>query len=180
VLAPPAAPTLSTVPGGQLPSRYYNVLLTYTNPAGETMASVEVSNFNVPAGSLIQVASPAGEEDALGWNVYISEGPQAAIGNTASLEELKQNLGFIPIGLSWTEPQTGLIYGAAMPVVPTALTPVPTVVETNSSAAPVSGQQIGGDIYLLESLAQETLAQTQARVLEDAQENLNLLAPYFR
>jgi len=176
VLTPPAAPTLSTVPGGQLPTRTYYAVLTYVNADGETQPSIEAS-IAIAQGSLLQVASPGGESNAGGWNVYVSR--QA--GDAGSLEEALQNSTPIPIGLSWTEPQTGLVAGPGIPILPTGLAPVATICSSNSSAPGYAfGEQIGADIYLLESLAVETVAQMQSRVLADAQANLNFLSPYLR
>lgn len=54
-----------------------------------------------------------------------------------------------------------------------------TKVNSNTSSGAVTNQTLGGDIYLLESLAAETYDETKARVLADAQENLDFLAPFL-
>jgi spore germination protein YaaH len=55
---------------------------------------------------------------------------------------------------------------------------VSTICASNSSTPGfVSGDQIGGELWLLESLASENAEQVKARVLSDARTNLNFLAP---
>jgi hypothetical protein len=56
---------------------------------------------------------------------------------------------------------------------------VETKVTSNTSSGAVLNQTLGGDVYLLESLAQETYDEVRARVLADAQRNLDFLAPYL-
>ncbi len=56
---------------------------------------------------------------------------------------------------------------------------VETKVNSNTSSGAVTNQTLGGDIYLLESLDVETYDQVRARVLDDAQRNLDFLAPYL-
>ena len=56
---------------------------------------------------------------------------------------------------------------------------VATLCESNSSAAGfATGDQIGGDIYLLESLAKESLSDVTGRVYEDAAKDLALLVKW--
>jgi hypothetical protein len=171
VLAPPAGPALSTIAGGTLGARTYWVEVTYVNDSGETQPSSECV-IAVSAGYLLNVASPAPEGSATHWNVYIAD---------TTTGEVLQNAAPIPIGVSWTEPLYGLVGTQQPPNWNTAYTPVPTMCVSNSSVPWQNwpaGAQDGGDIYLLESLVQETLADTAARVLADAQANLDFLAPY--
>ena len=54
---------------------------------------------------------------------------------------------------------------------------VDTKVNSNTSSGAAPNQTLGGDIYLLESLDQETYEEVKTRVLLDAQRNLDFLAP---
>ncbi len=54
-----------------------------------------------------------------------------------------------------------------------------TKVNSNTSTGALPNQTLGADIYLLESLDQETYEEVKTRVLQDAQRNLDFLAPYL-
>ncbi len=56
---------------------------------------------------------------------------------------------------------------------------VETQVDSNTSSGAAPHQTLGGDIYLLESLDQETYEEVKTRVLQDAQRNLDFLSPYL-
>ena len=106
-LTSPAAPTLSQVAGGTIAATTYYVKTTYVDANGqETLASAE-SSLAVSLNNLLQVASPAAQTGATGWNVYVS---------TSTGTETRQN-GSTPIaiGTAWTEPTSGLVAGAAQP-----------------------------------------------------------------
>ncbi len=108
-LGAPATPVLSSVAGGTLAATTYFVKITYVNPSGETAPSTEAS-LAVLANNLLVVTSPAANQNATGYNVYVS---------TTSNTETKQNATPIAIGTNWTEPTTGLVTGAAMPTADT-------------------------------------------------------------
>jgi len=104
----PAAPALLQVAGGALGGRTYYVRLTYQTQFAETPWGAE-SSLAIDAGKLLKVTSPAGSGGgafATGYNVYAG---------TGSGTETKQNATPILIGTDWTEPDTGLIAGAAPP-----------------------------------------------------------------
>ena len=107
--AAPAAPTLGYVTGGALAKRKYYVRLSYVTPTGETAAGIEGS-ITIPANYLISIASPGVDVYSLAtsWNVYI--------GTTSALET--QQATGLNLSNSWTEPTTGLVSGAAMPLYP--------------------------------------------------------------
>ena len=109
-LGAPATPVLSSVAGGALAATTYFVKITYVNPSGETTPSAEAS-LAVAANNLLVVTSPLANQNATGYNVYVS---------TSTNTETKQN-GATPIaiGTNWTEPTTGLVTGAAMPTADT-------------------------------------------------------------
>lgn len=113
-IAAPAQPVLSQSAAGTLAATTYFVKITYTNAQGETTVSPE-ANLAVSANNVLGVASPAAENGATGWNVYVS---------TSTGTETKQN-GATPIaiGTNWTEPASGLVAGAAMPNSNTATVP---------------------------------------------------------
>lgn len=108
---PSAAATLTQAAGGTLSSRTYYVKITFSNDTGETGASTEAS-LAISANNLITVnqGSNGVPSGAKKMNIYIS--------TTTGNETLQ---GYIPLpntaGLTvtWTEPITGLISGAALP-----------------------------------------------------------------
>lgn len=104
-VGPPAAPAISQVASGTLAARTEFFRLTYVTPSGETLAGTEAS-LAITANNVAQVASPPQAKEATGYNVY---------GSTSSGTETKQNASPIAIGTAWTEPNTGLVAGAAMP-----------------------------------------------------------------
>lgn len=97
-LNPPAAPALSTVPGGSLPAAMYYVVITCVNSLGETLPSMEAS-LAVPAGNLLVVTSPPQSGNVTGYNVYA--------GISAGAEKL-QNSTPILLGQSWMVPVGGI------------------------------------------------------------------------
>lgn len=114
---PTTAPTLSQVSGGALSARTYYVKYTWANATGETVASTE-ANISLSANNLAKITLPT-TAYALGTtkiNIYIS-----TITNTETLQ------GYIDVdaqiesgeadwsNLTWTEPTTGLVTGAALP-----------------------------------------------------------------
>jgi hypothetical protein len=88
---------------------------TYTNAAGETIASQEVS-IAVPANSVCKVTMPAALPPGVtGVNVY---------GSTATGTETKQAGGPFAAAAIFTEPATGFIAGTALPTASSALTSI--------------------------------------------------------
>lgn len=120
--APAATGLLSQVAGGTIAATTYFVKITYVNANGETLGGTEAS-LAVSLNNLLVVASPpqsgAGSLAATGYNVYVS---------TTTGTETKQNGSTpIPIGVSWTEPTTGLVAGAALPSANTTGSNLPVV-----------------------------------------------------
>jgi hypothetical protein len=103
----PLLPSMSAVSSGALVAATYYVSVTYVTATGETALSPEAV-LKVSANSVLQVASPAIDSKSLatGWNVYVS---------TTSGKGTLQNASPISIGSTWTEPNPGLITGAAAP-----------------------------------------------------------------
>lgn len=104
----PVAPTLSQSVSGALAGRTYYVALTYQSIDGESLAGPE-SSLAVAANKVLGVASPSDPPAATiatTYNVYVG---------TTSGVLTKQNTVPIAIGTAWTEPNTGLIAGAAPP-----------------------------------------------------------------
>lgn len=104
-LAAPAAPTLTSTAGGSLAATTYYVVVTYTGPAGQTVASTE-SSLAVAASNLLKVTSPAAATGATKYYVYVGQ---------ATGEGTLQNPNGTTIGTDWTEPTTGLIFGCGPP-----------------------------------------------------------------
>ena len=104
-LAPPPAPTLSTVVAGSLTARTLYVRTSLENATGETLASNQ-STIDVPANSVLKVTSPAAVGNATNWYVYISDDPATA--------ELQEDTGAIAIGTDFTEGATGFAVTGAI------------------------------------------------------------------
>jgi len=109
--SPPAAPTLSQVVSGALAATTYFVKVTYTNALGESLPSDE-SSLAVLINNVLVVTSPSAATGMTGYNVYAS---------TATGTETKQ-AGPINLGTNWQEPNTGLVAGAALPLIDSSAT----------------------------------------------------------
>lgn len=120
---PTTAPTLSQTSGGALSSRTYYVKYTYRNDTGATLLSSE-ANITVSANNLLKFDFPYtstyGPPSGAKWvDIYIGttagtgtlQTSQPVAWNQETETVLSQNFG--PI--TWTEPTTGLVSGAAMP-----------------------------------------------------------------
>ncbi len=103
--APPTSPVLSTTAGGALGLRTEYYRLTYVGANGESSPSVELSQ-SIAASFLSKVTSPAAQTGETKYNVYAS--------STKGTETL-QNAAPITLGTDWTEPATGLKFGAGLP-----------------------------------------------------------------
>jgi len=114
--APAANGALTATAAGTLAAATYYVRSTWTNAAGETLASPETS-LAVAVNNVLNVAAPSSPPAAAtGWNVYVS---------TATGTETRQN-GTTPValGTAWVEPTTGLVAGTALPTSQTTATAV--------------------------------------------------------
>lgn len=101
---PGTAPVLSQTPGGTLSAATYYAVYTYTNPSGETLASVEAS-LAVSANNVLVIASPPPLAGAAAWNAYVS--------STSGTETLQAQ--GLAIGNAWQMPTSGLVSGRAVP-----------------------------------------------------------------
>ncbi len=111
-LGAPALPGLSTATtGGSLAAGTYLVKITYVNPSGETIGSAEASIVTTGTTSTITITSPAANQNATGWNAYVT-----AV-NGASGTETKQNTSATAIGTNLTI--TSIVTGAALPTADT-------------------------------------------------------------
>jgi hypothetical protein len=119
ILIGPPAPdistfTFSTVVGGALLLRSEFWKVTWTNAAGETVASAEFT-FQVPANSVGKITAPAVFPPGVtGVNVYAS---------STTGTETKQGV-IAAAGGNFQEPNTGFIAGTALPTDTTALTSI--------------------------------------------------------
>ncbi len=74
IAAAPAAPTLATAAtGGTIAAGTYQVEITYTNAAGETLASVSSSIITTGTTSTITIDSPVPATNATGWYAYVTQ-----------------------------------------------------------------------------------------------------------
>ena len=130
-LAPPLAPSLSSVAGGSIGARTYGLRLAYLTPEGETLAGPGAT-LSVASSHLVEVASPVPEVGATHYNVYMNvlppnkflSGVNALAVNGSPVNgsnvppvslPTRQNGFPIPIGTNWTEPTSGWVYGPALP-----------------------------------------------------------------
>lgn len=105
-----AAPTLGSTPGGTLPAATYYAEITYTTSAGESLPSAQAS-LAVAVNELLTIESPPAIGGVTGWNIYVGTSP-----TTLEL----QNAEPFAIGTNYTEPDGGLLTGAAPPTISTA------------------------------------------------------------
>jgi hypothetical protein len=111
-IGPPGLPSLSSIAGGSLAGTAYFVYTTFLTGAGETLPSAQNSIGPIGANQLLVVAAPSSPPpSALSWSVYVSN----TAGGGGSFQTLQQ--AAIPLGSNWTEPTSGLVAGAAPPVV---------------------------------------------------------------
>jgi hypothetical protein len=106
----PEPPLVSTVVGGALPARVYNLVTTFEDALeGESTAAAYSTPLYIPANSLAVVQSPTllvPTNDAgvpyNDYNVYASASSNQPQNTT-------QQAISIPIGTNWTEPTSGLV-----------------------------------------------------------------------
>jgi hypothetical protein len=118
----PAGQALSEVAGGTLAATTYHVRATLVNLSGGESTPSNEQTLAVDVNNLLHVTSPLpifpARASVTGWNIYVS---------TATGTETKQNSTPIAIGTNWTEPTSGLIAGAALPLIDTSATPASPV-----------------------------------------------------
>ncbi len=111
-LGAPGLPTVSTLTtGGSLAAGTYLVEATYVNPSGQTLGSAEASITTTGTTSTITITSPVANQNATGWNVYVT-----AV-NGLSGSETKQNTTATAIGTNFTV--TAIVAGAVLPTIDT-------------------------------------------------------------
>lgn len=110
---PTTGPSLSSTTAGSLGARTYYAKITWSNDTGETLASSE-TNLSILANKLVTVTLPstlpAGPPHGAKYaNIYL--------GTSSGSETLQASIS-VPNkdSWTWTEPLTGLIAGAALPV----------------------------------------------------------------
>lgn len=158
MVMPPPAPVLSSVSGGSLLTTSYAVAQTYVSPFGETTGG-GIAMIDIASDYVVSAASPPLANGAVEYNVYASAPVnQVALGginflpvNHAAVNVnpigtdryllTKQNPTPITIGTAWTEPDTGLVMGAALPGSNTSNTPVGIIITVPSGTAATYLQQ---------------------------------------
>lgn len=97
----PSAPvvTASGAPGADIT---YAIQFAWRSASGASSAASPVAHYSVLDGAQPVVSVADAPANASGWDVYVS---------IAGDPPLKQNLGAIPVGSSWTMPGTGLVAG---------------------------------------------------------------------
>lgn len=114
-LTPPGNAALSQVASGALAATTYFVRTSFLNGVGESIApaanettlAVLINNVLVVTQPPIPIGANGVAESATQWRVYVS--------TTTGTETLQATL---PIStLTWQEPNSGLVAGAAMPAV---------------------------------------------------------------
>lgn len=105
---PVAAPTIPTMTasgsGGSIPSNTYYVVVTYLNPAGESVGGVHSAGTALTSPANLVVTSPGASGNATTYNVYVGtstvgpfvlQGSPTAIGTPVTLSSLV-NTGATP------------------------------------------------------------------------------------
>jgi len=108
LLNPTSSLTLSQKAGGALSARTYYIKYTWANDTGETLPSTQQS-IAVSANNIVTIAVgfsfiPSG---AKSLKIYVS--------TTSGAETLQTTISLPAKVLSWTEPTSGLVSGAALP-----------------------------------------------------------------
>lgn len=143
---PSTAPTLSSTSGGSLGVRTYYVAYAWVNDTGQTLSSTE-SILTLADGQLLSFTHPYSDTygpptGAKAVNIYVgtssgSKTLQASV-PTAWHQET-QDVSTNTFGpVTWTEPATGLVSGAALPSVNTTATIMKYGIyeETSESSGP--------------------------------------------
>ncbi|HDY64690.1 MAG TPA: hypothetical protein ENH84_00455 [Phycisphaerae bacterium] len=106
-----AGDTFIVIPAGAVPPRTYSLSYTLATESGsETLESPVLTHGPTPGGTLVEVASPAFAEKALGWNLYA--------GQTAG-RRARQNDEPLPFGIPFQEPASGFLDEPELPSPPT-------------------------------------------------------------
>lgn len=106
----PEPPLVTTVAGGTLPARKYNLVTTFVDAlSGESTAAAYSTPLYIPANFLAVVQSPTTLVPANDAGVpYSSYNVYASSSSNLPQNTTLQTLSPITIGTSWTEPITGL------------------------------------------------------------------------
>ncbi|MCC7176598.1 MAG: hypothetical protein IT159_15500 [Bryobacterales bacterium] len=99
---PKAQPPVLSAAAGSAPAAMYWVRISWTGPGGQEGCASEPSVLAAPEGTVPRTNAGAAPPIATGWNVYVGAN---------SGEEQLQNVTPIPLGSSWTMPETGLTPG---------------------------------------------------------------------
>lgn len=97
----PAAPEVAAA-GAAGADVTYAIQVAWRSASGGSSAASPVTYYSAADGAQPAVSAPGAPENAAGWDVYVS---------IAGSVPLKQNIGAIPAGTSWTLPGTGLVPG---------------------------------------------------------------------
>lgn len=128
-LAAPVAPVTTTAAtGGTVAAGTYQTVVTYVNPAGETVGSASGPITTSGATSTITIPSPAASGNATGWYAYVSQ-----VGGATASATRQQAAGSptaIGTALTLTAPPTST--GASLPASNTATAPTSST-STNSN-----------------------------------------------
>lgn len=97
----PEAPqvTASGAPGADVT---YAIQVAWRSASGASSAASPVALYSATEGIQPAVSAEGAPANAAGWDVYVS---------VAGSLPVKQNLGAIPVGSTWTMPGTGLVPG---------------------------------------------------------------------
>jgi len=118
----PAAPYCTVTAGGSLPARYYSVMVTLTDSAGNESSASDETTIFIPANSLLRVHSPSMPVTTLSSGVTLNQYKVYAAGTTvvagvitpaSSNQEQFQTGSTTNLGSTWTEPTSGLVTGTA-------------------------------------------------------------------
>lgn len=143
---PTTAPTLSTVSGGSLGSRTYYVVYSWSNDTGETLYSSE-ANVSVAANSLLKITHPYSSSygppsGAKKVNFYVSTSTTTETLQGYTPTAWQQDIETVKTNsfgqITWTEPSSGLVTGAALPSSnTTAAITAQGIYETSGASGPL-------------------------------------------
>jgi hypothetical protein len=164
-LIAPAAPSVSTATtGGTVAAGTYQVEVSYTNTAGETVASASASVTTTGATSTITVTSPPAIGNATGWYAYVTQaggtgytrqqtaGAPTAIGTNLTLTAPPTSSGLAPQTSNSSAGSSTVIVNIGTTIEGQPVSAITAALATNAvnivGPFPMDENQPGGLIYV--------------------------------
>ncbi|MGA5820808.1 hypothetical protein ACPC54_23445 [Kitasatospora sp. NPDC094028] len=164
-LTAPAAPSVSTAAtGGTVAAGTYQVEVSYTNAAGETLASASASVTTTGSTSTITITSPPAAGNATGWYAYVTQaggasytrqqtaGAPTAIGTNLTLTAPPTNSGLAPQSSNGSAGASTVVVNIGTTIEGQPVSAITAALATNATNIvgpfPTDENQPGGLIYV--------------------------------